>query len=100
MIELTEVSKTAIATLRGHVIESQKRDPLIQDTMAKYCLDKLVSMAVPSEKELFFKRPLSPQMTNHFALRARKYDAIANEFIARHPGCTVVNLGCGDTCSS
>ncbi len=50
-MELTDVSKTAIATLRSHVIESQKRNSIINDPMAAYCLEKLISLA--SEKEKF-----------------------------------------------
>ncbi len=32
-MELTDVSKTALATLRSHVIESQKRNPILNDPM-------------------------------------------------------------------
>jgi len=42
-MELTDVSKTALATLRSHVIESQKRNPVINNPMAAYCLEKLTS---------------------------------------------------------
>ncbi len=31
----------------------------------------------------------------HLALRARRYDGYARGFAERHPGCCVVNLGCG-----
>jgi len=31
----------------------------------------------------------------HLALRARKYDQYARDFVERHPGGCVVNLGCG-----
>ena len=44
-MKLTDVSKTAIVTLRSHVLESQKNKPIIIDPMAKYCLDKLISFA-------------------------------------------------------
>ena len=94
-MKLTDVSKTAIATLRSHVLESQKNNPVINDPMAEYCLDNLVTLATEDEKTLLFKRKLSLSLTNHIALRARKYDSITNEFISKNSPSIVVNLGCG-----
>ncbi|MBK7652803.1 MAG: class I SAM-dependent methyltransferase [Flammeovirgaceae bacterium] len=95
-MKLTDVSKTSIATsLRSHVIESEKKNPIIIDPMAKYCLDKLYLLASEEEKALLFDRKLPLALTNSQALRARKYDQIADNFISKNPGCTVVNLGCG-----
>jgi methyltransferase (TIGR00027 family) len=94
-MKLSEVSKTAIATIRCHVIESQKKNPILNDPMAAYCLERLMSMATEKEKALLFNRKLSFSLTNHIALRARKYDRIVNDFISNHPSCTLINLGCG-----
>ena len=47
------------------------------------------------KKALLFNRKLSTALTNHIALRARKYDSIVNDFISKNPSSTVVNLGCG-----
>lgn len=93
-MKLTDVSKTAIVTLRSHVLESQKDKPIINDPMAKYCLDELASLASEDEKALLFRK-LSSALTSYIAIRARKYDSIANDFISKNPSCTVVNLGCG-----
>lgn len=95
MIKLTDVSKTAIVTLRSHVLESQKNKPIITDPMAKYCLDKLVSLATDDEKARLFNRKLSAQLTRHIALRARKYDSLINDYISKNSSSIVVNLGCG-----
>jgi methyltransferase (TIGR00027 family) len=94
-MKLTDVSKTAIVTLRSHVLESQKNEPLINDPMAKYCLEKLVSLASEDEKALLFNRKLSSALTSHIAIRARKYDSIINDFMLKNSSSTVVNLGCG-----
>lgn len=94
-MKLADVSKTAIMTLRSHVLESQKNKPIINDPMAKYCLDKLVLLASEDEKALLFNRKLSSALTNHIAIRARKYDSIINDFISKNSSSTVVNLGCG-----
>ena len=94
-MKLTDVSKTAIVTLRCHAIESKKAKPLIDDPMAEYCLENLILCAAKDEKALLFERKLSSRLSMHIALRARKYDALINDFISKNPGCTVVNLGCG-----
>lgn len=94
-MKLTDVSRTAIVTLRSHVLESQKNKPLINDPMAKYCLDKLFSFATEEEKILLFNRKLPSDLTSHIAMRARKYDSIVNDYISKNPSSPVVNLGCG-----
>jgi len=94
-MRLTDVSRTAIATLRCRAIESDKRNPLIHDPIAVYCVERLRALASEDEKALLFDRKLSASLTSHIALRARKYDATANAFISDNPGCLVVNLGCG-----
>lgn len=81
--------------MRSHVIESQKKHPLINDGMAEYCLDKLMSLAAPNEHEHIFNCRLPRRLTSYFAVRARKYDSITNEYIEKNPHCIVVNLGCG-----
>ena len=40
-------------------------------------------------------RSIDPKLVIHIALRAEKYDRYAKEFLEIHPGCTIVNLGCG-----
>jgi len=94
-MKLSDVSKTALATLRSHVIESQNKNPIINDPMASYCLEKLQSFVSEEEKTLLFDRKLPSSLTRHIALRARKYDNIVNDFIVNNPSCTVINLGCG-----
>ena len=69
MMKLTDVSNTSIATsLRSLVIESEKKDPIINDPMAKYCLDKLYSLASEKERALLFDRKLPLALTNPQAL--------------------------------
>jgi len=94
-MRLSDVSRTAVATLRSRAIESGKEKPLIDDPMAAYCLERLANLATDEEKALLFDRRLSRALTRHIALRARKYDALADEFISENLGCLVVNLGCG-----
>ncbi len=88
-MKLTDVSKTAIVTLRAHVIESQKRKAVICDPMAAYCLDELCALATEKEKEVLFNKKLPETLTSHIAMRAKKYDAVINDFISANPYCTV-----------
>ena len=94
-MKLTDVSKTAIATLRCHVVESKKKRPVINDPMAGYCLNNLVALASDEDKTGIFKKKLSPVLTSHIAIRARKFDNIVNDYVSKYPDCIVVNLGCG-----
>ncbi len=94
-MKLSDVSKTAIASLRSHVMESRRKNPLITDPMAEYCLERFSALMPDAAGEEIFTRKLSRRLTIHFAIRARKYDSIADEFIKKNPHCTVVNLGCG-----
>ena len=94
-MKLSDVSKTAVATLRSHVLESQKRKPIINDPMAEYCLNKLAPFATVEDKSHLFDRKLSSSLTSYIAIRARKYDSIVNDYISKNPACVVVNLGCG-----
>jgi methyltransferase (TIGR00027 family) len=93
-MDLSDVSRTAILTLRCRVIESEKPSPVIRDPMARFLLDQLASWASPAERPMF-DQPQPTTLTNPMALRARKYDAVSRDFIAANPSCTVVNLGCG-----
>ncbi len=94
-MNLSDVSKTAIVTLRSRVIESEKIRHMIADPMARFCLDKILSLASGQDHEQILKRKLSSVLTLHIALRARKYDSIVNRYITENPGCIVINLGCG-----
>ncbi|MBN1158314.1 MAG: hypothetical protein JXA61_02945 [Bacteroidales bacterium] len=58
-MKLTDVSKTAIATLGSHVVESKKEQPVINDPMAVYCVDK--PMELLSEEDIKSILMLRPQ---------------------------------------
>lgn len=94
-MDLTDVSKTAIITLRSHVIESRKTGPILKDPMAEFVLDNFMRLVSGQARDRIFTLKLSGALTNHIAIRARKYDAIINDFISNTPNCTVINLGCG-----
>jgi len=92
---LSDVSETAIITLRARTIESQKNNPVICDEMSSICLEK-IGLLLPEETcRRLLGRKMSSALSRHIALRARKYDFYAKDFLAKYPDGLVVSLGCG-----
>ena len=90
-----EVSETALITLRSRVDESEKPDPVLIDPVGRECLNRLLETVPEEVKERILRRKLSPVLTRHIALRARKYDNLCREFMEEYSGGLIVNLGCG-----
>jgi len=66
--------KTALITLRSRAIESQKTKPLLVDPVGEE-LFKKVSEALPGDLgRRILERKVSPVLTSHIAIRARKFD--------------------------
>lgn len=92
---LSDVSETAIITLRARSIESQKNNPVIRDEVSSICLEK-ICLLLPEETRIrLVDRKMSSTLTSYIALRARKYDSYAKEFLVKYPDGLVVSLGCG-----
>lgn len=95
MQTINTVSETALLTLRSRVIESAKRDPLIEDPVGEVCFKTLLDILPAELQDRILKRKLSSFLSMHLALRARKYDELCMEFLDSHPQGLIVNLGCG-----
>jgi methyltransferase (TIGR00027 family) len=95
MMELTEVSETALITLRSRVIESRKSNPVLLDPVGEECFEALVSEMPDDLRKRVMERKLSPVLTRYIALRARQYDRLCLEFLEEFPEGLVVNLGSG-----
>jgi O-methyltransferase involved in polyketide biosynthesis len=89
------VSETALLTLRSRIIEAGKTNPVLLDPVGKECLDKLADILPQDVQKRIMGRRLSPVLTRHLALRARKYDQLCLDFMRAHPDGIIVNLGCG-----
>ena len=92
---LTEVSETALITLRSRVIEARKARPVLQDPVGEECFEALMALAPDELRKQVMERKLSPVLTLHIALRARKYDNLCREFLEEYPDGLIVSLGCG-----
>lgn len=99
-MDLTQVSRTAILTLIARVVAAEKHPAVYADPMAVVCLEGLSRAATADERKWIADRKrFYANLSAHDAIagtqRARVFDAAASRYIAQHPGCTVVNLGCG-----
>jgi methyltransferase (TIGR00027 family) len=90
-----EVSETALITLRSRITESRSAKPVISDPVGIYCFEQLMDKVPVELRRRILNRKLSPVLTRHIALRARKYDHLCREFIEEYPDCLIVSLGCG-----
>lgn len=95
MKQLTEVSETALITLRSRVAESQKANPVLQDPVGEELYQKLLEVLPSDLVKRVLEIKLSPVLSMHIALRARKYDALCREFLEKFPDGLIVSLGCG-----
>jgi len=99
-MNLSQVSRTAILTLVTRAVASERQNALFNDPMAVRCLEGLVSVASPEERNwILGRRRFYAGISVHDAIagarRARVFDGIATQYVAANPGCTIVNLGCG-----
>jgi methyltransferase (TIGR00027 family) len=92
---LSDVSETALITLRTRVIESKNEKAVMHDEIGVELLDRISSLLPTETRKRIIVRKLSSALTRHIALRARKYDSYARRFIEENPDGLVINLGCG-----
>ena len=92
---LSDVSETALITLRARAIETKKEEPLIRDDAGVELLGRIEPLLPADVRQRVMDRKLSPVLTRYIALRARKYDSYARSFIEENADGLVVSLGCG-----
>jgi methyltransferase (TIGR00027 family) len=92
---LSNVSETALITLKARAAEARKRNPLIRDEMGIELLEKIGALLPPETRKRILERKMPGSLSCHIALRARKYDSYVRRFLQDNPDGLVVNLGCG-----
>lgn len=98
--DLSQVSRTAVLTLICRAVETERNPAGFRDPMAVLCLERLVSAASDEDRQWILreKRIFQGIQAHHVGAairRVKAFDRAANQFIADHPHCTVVNLACG-----
>jgi O-methyltransferase involved in polyketide biosynthesis len=63
--------------------------------MGEELFHKLIEVLPADLRIRILERKLSPVLSMHLTLRARKYDALCLEFLDEFPAGLIVNLGCG-----
>jgi len=88
-VELGSVQRTLLLPLWGRAIETQKKRPLLVDHTAA----KIVATADYDFSTM--ARNISPITRLTWIARSLHTDRTIKQFLEKHPGATVVNLGCG-----
>jgi len=97
-LNLSDVEASSLVTLYSRAIESQSPDPILRDEMAVKITQQLDPLLADSSEPLarsLSRHEVDKNLVIHIALRARRYDQYARDFLARNPDGIVVNLGCG-----
>ena len=92
---LNSVSKTALLTLKARAAETEKDSPLIKDPRSLELLHRIRSLELTPSQRAMLDRKLPASLTSYIALRARKYDSYAAEFLNEFPSGLIVSLGAG-----
>jgi methyltransferase (TIGR00027 family) len=96
--QLWDVSETGLLTLYCRAIESLSGNPILVDEKAVEVANRLRPALEASGRaglRRLARGRINRTLAVHIALRARKYDDIARDFLSRHPDGVIVNLGCG-----
>lgn len=86
-VNLTGAAQTMLATLYLKALDSEFGRPVLGDPFAKQVIDRLDY----DFREIGVTAKWAPLIT----VRTAQFDIWTREFLAIHPECTVVHLGCG-----
>jgi methyltransferase (TIGR00027 family) len=95
---ISGVSETLLITLYARALETKTKDPVLKDTKAAEIAEKLRPDLLGSSSVLrrnLAKGKIRKNLRLYIALRGRRYDQYAEEFLKDNPKGIVVNLGCG-----
>lgn len=96
--DLSHISETGLLTLYCRAVESQSVNPILDDEKAVEIARQLRPVLAASERESLqrlARGSINRALAVHIALRAKKYDEVAKDFLARNPDGAIANLGCG-----
>jgi O-methyltransferase involved in polyketide biosynthesis len=88
-VELGNVQKTLFMPVWARAVESTKDKPVLIDKTAVDIIESVDFDFTPMSENI----PEISQIS--WIARCLRFDLIAGEFIRKHPGGTIVNIGCG-----
>lgn len=95
MISLITISETAIITLKARSLEDRILQSGTHGITDQSLLNGLTRRLPADTTERILNSKLPAALTRYIALRARKYDEVAKQFLKDEPNGLVVSLGCG-----
>jgi O-methyltransferase involved in polyketide biosynthesis len=93
-----DIASTSFITLYCHALETLSDNPLLSDPKSVEIMTELNKTFSRSENTLdktLAAGTLDRRLVVHIAIRAKKYDEYARDFLERFPGGVIVNIGCG-----
>lgn len=97
-INVNDVAETAFLTLYCHALDAQSKSPILNDSSSLMTTQALTGELMHSDKTLhrmLVRGKVARKLVIHTAIRAKKYDRYALDFIRKYPKATIVNIGCG-----
>ncbi len=98
LTEIGDIAGTSFITLYCHALETLSDNPILVDPKSVQIATELNKTLSHTDRPLYkmlVSGTLDRRLVVHIALRAKKYDDYAREFLRRFPGGVVVNIGCG-----
>jgi len=102
MNTITDISETLLIPLYSRAIETQSKNPIINDRKAVEITEQLNKIFATSTSRLHqrlvngkIRRISNKKLIAFLALRTRKFDRYCREFLSRTPNGIIVELGCG-----
>ena len=93
-----DIAATSFITLYCHAIETLSDDPVLSDPKSVEItteLNKTLSLSESTLDRILASGTLDKRLVVHIAIRAKKYDDYARDFLQRFPDGVIVNIGCG-----
>jgi O-methyltransferase involved in polyketide biosynthesis len=93
-----DIAATSFVTLYCHALETLSDDPILSDPKSVEItteLNKTLSLSEHTLDRILVAGTLDKRLVIHIAIRAKKYDDYARNFLQRFPDGVVVNIGCG-----
>lgn len=97
-LKIGDVAATSFLTLYCHALETQSKDPILNDPKAVEVtleLNKILSKSKNRLERDLSQGKLKKSMVVHIAVRAKQYDKYVSDFLEKSPEGVVVNVGCG-----
>lgn len=91
---MNDVSNTALVTLKCHVQDAEKKDPVLADKSSLKAYEYL-NANLDERGKLILNKNSKRNQVKHIAIRAKKYDEYAIQYLQKYPTATIVNIGCG-----